>query len=192
MNHVTAITYYVPIDDTHVGDTVGCITSYMRYVDRFIAIENGRGVDGTAVRILSDVYVMNKVNKLMAGAVNMGYGLASVFKDSEYLLFIDNGTQALAGFNIKNLLTDGIASPHIGNQPSQMRAHGSCFCLHKDTFKRIGLWDSAHGNAADQEWIERAMGMGIPTYQSEDVVDHQHARKTTGAVEETKMIIELI
>lgn len=192
MSHITAITYYVPIDDSHVGDTVRCVTSYMHYVDRFIVIENGLGVDGTAVRILSDVYVMNKVNKLMAGAVNMGYGLASIFKDSEYLLFIDNGTTAFQGLDRKALMTDGIASPHIGNQPAEMRAHGSCFCLHKDTFKKIGLWNSDYGNAADKEWIERAMGLGIPTYQTEDVVDHQHARKTTGAVEETKMIIELI
>jgi len=192
MSHITAITYFVPIDDTHVGDTVQCVISYMRHVDRFIVIENGAGVDGTAVRFLSDVYIMNKVNKLMAGAVNMGYGLASVFKDSEYLLFIDNGTIALSGFNIKNLLTDGIASPHVGSQPAEMRAHGSCFCLHKDTFKKIGLWDSALGNEADQEWIERAMGMGIPTYQSDDIVDHQHARKTTGAVEELKLVTELI
>lgn len=192
MSHITAITYYVPIDDTHVDDTVGCIKSYRPYVDRFIVIENGSGVDGSTVRDLSDVYVMNKVNKLMAGAVNMGYGLASVFRDSEYLMFIDNGTKVVDGLDTKALKTDGIASPHIGGQDAPMKAHACCFVLHKDNFKKIGLWNSDYGNEADLDWFERAAKLGIPMYQSDDYVGHEHIRKTTGAVSEHNIISELI
>lgn len=189
--HVTAITYFVPIDGFDYDDTYKCVKSFRHMVDRFIVIQNGAGRLGRTIKNLSDIYVINEVNKLMAGAVNQGYGIASVMKDTEYLMFIDNGVEAFE-FDMEKHITDGIASPHIGSQDAGFRAHACCFVLHKDVFAKIGLWDSSLGKIADNDWFERAWRLGIPTYQTDDVVSHVHVGATTGRVDGVNIKYELV
>ena len=187
--HITAITYFVQIDSTDIDEVTKCVKSYKPFVDRFVVIQNNDGKVYESIRQLADIYIVNKVNKLMAGGVNEGYKIASAFKDSEYLLFIDSGTTA-KGLDTYALCTDGVASPHIGSQEAGYLAHASCFCVHKDTFERIGLWDSSFGNTADDDWFKRAKALGIPMYQTKDYVSHDSVRRDTGRVDEFNLLTE--
>lgn len=182
MAHITGITYFVQIEATDIDNMTECVMSFRPLVDRMIIIQNNEGRVRESIRKLADVYVVNNVNKLMAGAVNEGYSIASAFRDTEYLLFIDDGIRA-RGLDVQSLCTDGLASPRIGTQEARLRAHASCFMVHKDNFQKVGLWDTRAGNAADQAWFEKAISLGMPTYQLPHVVEHKHVRNDTNRVE---------
>lgn len=192
MAHITGITYFVPVESDDYQDTIECVDSYRRYIDRFIVVQNGAGKVNVELLEMADVYLINKVNKLMGGAVNEGFKIASAFSDTEYLLFIDNGTKVVDGLDIGALCTDGIASPHIGGQEAPMKAHACVFMVHRETFEGIGLWNNTYGNESDQDWFERAEKWNVNMYQTDDVVSHEHVSKGKGKVDYFNIKTEIV
>jgi hypothetical protein len=185
MSHTTLIIPYVAWDATHIEVTEGSIKSFAGMFNRLILIQNG-GTYPNELWRYADIYIENKVNRLMAGAVNQAYLLASYNRDTEYLVFSNNDITNDPSDPVvveKLLFENAISSPTIGGQGQERQAHASFFCCHKDVFAKLGLWNPDFGSSADAYWFDKAVAQDVIMRKVDGHVLHDHISMTNKLVD---------
>lgn len=183
---ITAIIAHMPISVELLGMTRECVQAFRPMVDKMIVIQNGTKdtVKDTDEMILwnADHYLINKYNRLHAGAINQGAHLA---KPGEFLAFINDDILPgqLTRETLESLCVPGqIWSPQIAEQSHGYGAHASFFVCDYETFFKVGYWDLTLGHVADEDWFARAKALGIPMNKINVKVRHDHPTSTISKV----------
>lgn len=183
MPKITAIIAYMPITRELVDLTIASVKAFSPLVDKMIVVQNGieETVENASEELLelSDIFLVNKSNRLHAGAINQGVMLAN---PGEYLAVINNdvfpGNLDREGFE-KLCVPESILSPQVGDQAHNYGAHASFFVCRRSTFNKVGWWDLGEGHEADEDWFTRAKYAGINMQRLDDyTVEHKHPAST--------------
>lgn len=172
----------VPLNKEMRTMTASCITAFAPLVDWTILVQNGQYGVGTP-ELDADVKIINKINRLHAGAINQ---IALLSKPDDFIAFINDDITPRGSWDRADMeslcVPDAIVSPQIAEQDHSYGAHASFFVLQRKLFDSIGFWKLS-GHKADVDFFDRAKAKGVQMLRNAAlVVNHDHPAATISKI----------